>query len=167
MPVAILDLRERPEFFEPVADRIWHAWWKDRGFLLDHISSLLRETVDAPAFPFCRVAEVGGVFAGTVSMITSDMEERARLTPWLAALWVDPPFRRRGIAKALIDRVLEDGFALGFDTIHLCAIPENHGFYRRLGWTMTESGIGKSAAAIFVRHAADHTARVAPHDPSS
>jgi hypothetical protein len=37
MPPAftISDLRQRPEFFDPVAERIWRAWWKVYGHPLD------------------------------------------------------------------------------------------------------------------------------------
>ena len=31
----ISDLRQRPEFFDPVAERIWRAWWKVYGHPLD------------------------------------------------------------------------------------------------------------------------------------
>jgi hypothetical protein len=32
MNFTVPDLRQRPEFFDDVADRIWSAWWKPRGF---------------------------------------------------------------------------------------------------------------------------------------
>jgi hypothetical protein len=38
----ISDLRQRPEFFDHVAERIWQAWWKADGHPLDYISTQLR-----------------------------------------------------------------------------------------------------------------------------
>ena len=34
-PFAISDLRQQPEFFDIVADRIWRFSWKDAGYPLD------------------------------------------------------------------------------------------------------------------------------------
>lgn len=56
MPLActISDLRQRPEFFDSVADRIWQAWWKADGHPLEYISGRLRENLSAAAIPFAR-----------------------------------------------------------------------------------------------------------------
>jgi len=47
-PFTISDLRQRPEFFDTVAERIWQAWWKADGHPLDYISGRLRENMNAP-----------------------------------------------------------------------------------------------------------------------
>jgi GNAT superfamily N-acetyltransferase len=49
------------------------------------------------------VAEVAGVPAGTVSVGPSDAGGVASIT----AMWVDPGFRRHGVATALVARALE------------------------------------------------------------
>ena len=41
------DLRQRPEFFDTVADRIWQAWWAADGHPRDYISNRLRENMNA------------------------------------------------------------------------------------------------------------------------
>jgi hypothetical protein len=41
----ISDLRQRPEFFERVAERIWLAWWKTDDHPLGYISGRLRENL--------------------------------------------------------------------------------------------------------------------------
>src|SRR5258708_17317180 len=82
MPFTISDLRQRPEFFDTVADRIWQAWWKDGGHPLDYISGRLRENMNATPIPFALVAHDGKSFLGTASVIASDLPERPQLTPW-------------------------------------------------------------------------------------
>ena len=70
MPLAftISDLRQRPEFFDSVADRIWQAWWRADGHPLEYISGCLRENLSAAAIPFALVAHGGaGVEAGNIS----------------------------------------------------------------------------------------------------
>jgi GNAT superfamily N-acetyltransferase len=109
----ISDLRQRPEFVEVVADRIWQAWWKADGHPLDYISGRLRENLNARPIPFALVAHDGDSFLGTTSVIAADLAERPQLTPWIAAVWVDPAARRRGVGAALVDRAAQDCFALG------------------------------------------------------
>jgi hypothetical protein len=92
---SISDLRQRPEFFDMVAERIWQAWWKDDGYPLGYIAGRLRENIDATPIPFALVAHDGAAFLGTASVIASDLAERPQFTPWLAAVWVEPQARQR------------------------------------------------------------------------
>src|SRR5260370_14079914 len=46
-PFTISDLRQCPEFFDNVADRIWQAWGEASGTPLDTISRRLCENMDA------------------------------------------------------------------------------------------------------------------------
>src|SRR5213596_2367795 len=73
MPFTISDLRQCPEFFDTVAERIWQAWWRDDGHPLDYISGRLRENMNATPIPFALVAHDGKSFLGTASVIASDL----------------------------------------------------------------------------------------------
>lgn len=99
----ISDLRQRPDFCDTVADRIWRAWWQPHGHPLDHVTTRLRENLTATPIPFALVAHDGDTFLGTASVIASDLE-RPLLTPWVAAVWVDEDARKRGVGAALVDR---------------------------------------------------------------
>jgi GNAT superfamily N-acetyltransferase len=153
LPFSLSDLRQRPEFFDTVAMRIWQAWWKPDGYQLDYITGRLRENMSATPIPLALVAHDGGSFLGTASVIASDLPERPQLTPWVAAVWVEPHARGRGIGAALVDRATLDCFALGFVRAYLCARPQRSGFYERLGWTSIERDIGPHHLSVFVRDA--------------
>jgi len=150
-PFTISDLRQRPRLFETVADRIWRAWWQKNDYRLDYIRARLRENMAATPIPFALVAHDGEKFLGTSSVIASDLKERPRLTPWVAAVWVEVDARRRGVGAALVNRAAQDCFALGVDRIHLCARPAMTGFYQRLGWTMIERDVGPHHQGVFIR----------------
>src|ERR1041385_3486805 len=94
---SISDLRQRPEFFNVVADRIWRAWWKDSGHPLEYITGRLGENLDARPIPIALGAHDGPAFLGPSSVIASELEERPHYTPWVAAVWVEPQYRSRGI----------------------------------------------------------------------
>ena len=153
MPFTISDLRQRPEFFDHVADRIWRAWWKADGHPLDYISGRLRENLNATPIPFALVAHDGGTFLGTTSVIASDLAERPQLSPWVAAVWVEAQARRRGVGAALVDRATLDCFALGVSRAYLCARPQCAGYYERLGWIPVERDVGPHRMSVLIRDA--------------
>ena len=47
IPFTISDLRQCPQFFNTVAERIWQEWWQAGGTPLDYISGRLRENMEA------------------------------------------------------------------------------------------------------------------------
>jgi len=150
----ISDLRQRPEFLDTVADRIWQAWWRESGQPIGFISSSLRhENLNAAPIPFTLIAHDGVSFLGTASVIASDLAERPHLTPWVAAVWVEPPVRQQGVGRALVNRATQDCFALGANRAYLCARPARSAFYRKLGWRKVERDVGPHRLSVFIRDA--------------
>jgi N-acetylglutamate synthase-like GNAT family acetyltransferase len=153
LPFTISDLRQRPEFFDTVAERIWQAWWKPDNYPLGHITGRLRENMSDTPIPLALVAHDGEAFLGTASVIASDLAERPQLTPWVAAVWVEPQARRRGVGAALVNRATQDCFALGFSRVYLCARPQRSALYEGLGWIAIERNVGPHQMIVFVRDA--------------
>ena len=151
MPFAISDLRQRPEFFDSVADRIWQAWWEPSGYPFDYIRGRLEENMQDAPIPLALVAHHSGTFLGTASVIASDLDERPDLTPWVAAVWVEERARGQGIGAALVDAAAHASFALGFARVYLCARVRMTGFYERLGWTLIERRVGSHQLNVFIR----------------
>jgi GNAT superfamily N-acetyltransferase len=147
----ISDLRQRPEFFDPVADRIWRAWWEPNGHPLVYIRGRLEENMQDTPIPLALVAHHSGTFLGTASLIASDLDERPELTPWVAAVWVEERARGQGIGAALVDAAAHASFTLGFSRTYLCARARMTHFYERLGWTLIERRVGPHQLDVFVR----------------
>jgi N-acetylglutamate synthase-like GNAT family acetyltransferase len=165
MPFTVSDLRQRPEFFDTVADRIWRAWWKVDGYPLNYISGRLSANMSAAPIPFALVAHNDGVFLGTASVIASDLAERPQFAPWVAAVWVDPPARQRGIGAALVARATRECFALGFSRAYLCARPQRTGYYERLGWTSIERDVGQRRMSVLIRDASPEAGNISRSPP--
>jgi N-acetylglutamate synthase-like GNAT family acetyltransferase len=165
MPFTISDLRQFPEFFDIVAERIWQAWWKADGHPLDYISGRLRENLSDTPIPFALVAHDGETFLGTASVIASDLAERPQFTPWVAAVWVDPRARRRGVGAALVNRAALDCFALGVSRAYLCARPQRSGYYERLGWTSIERDVGRHRMGVLIRDARAEAGEISRSPP--
>jgi GNAT superfamily N-acetyltransferase len=147
--VTISDLRERPEFFDVVADRIWSTWWQWRDVPLDYIRGRLRENMNAEQVPFALVAHEDTTFLGTASVIASDLEELPQYTPWVAAVWVEREHRKRRVGRALVARAAHDTFALGIGRAYLCAAQERRNFYLRQGWLPIIENVGTAGVTVF------------------
>jgi GNAT superfamily N-acetyltransferase len=144
----VSDLRERPEFTETVADRVWRAWWRGKGYPLEYIEGRVAENLNGTAVPFAVVAHEDGLFLGTASVILSDLDERPEYTPWVAAVWVDPEHRRRGVGAALVRKAAQGALESGTDLVYLCALPERRDFYERLGWQRLEENVGRNGLTV-------------------
>lgn len=151
MTFTVSDLRQQPAFFDAVADRIWRAWWKDRGFPIDYIAGRLQENMNAAPIPFALVAHEGETFLGTASVITSDLEDLPQYTPWVAAVWVEPEFRQQQIGRTLVGRAADDAFALGTERVYLCAPKIRRNFYLRQGWEPIQEEVGERGVTVFVQ----------------
>ena len=70
---------------------------------------------------------------GTAGLVRDDLEARPDLTPWLAGVFVEPAFRGRGYATALIRRVETFARAASVPAMWLYTGTAEP-FYARLGW---------------------------------
>jgi GNAT superfamily N-acetyltransferase len=83
--------------------------------------------------PITFVALVDAEAVGSASLVVCDMDTRPDLSPWLAAVYVLPAYRRRGIATALVTHALAQ--ARRFDVRQLYLWTESAAsLYSRLGW---------------------------------
>lgn len=146
----IVDLRDATQHFDAAADRIWRAWWEPNGATLAEVETALSGSLGPDRFPFSLIASAEGKFAGTVSAIASDLDERPELGPWIAALWVEPAFRGQGVGEALMAEAVNRLRAQGFDKIYLCAQAKLRQYYLARGVTLLEQGVGEDKLDIFV-----------------
>jgi predicted N-acetyltransferase YhbS len=123
----------------PTLARWVHAEW---GHLLPH------ETLETHILEFERrtkchtipqtfVALENDKVVGAASIIENDMSTRKEFSPWLAAVYVAPQFRNRGIGSKLVQAAMREAEALGVEKLYLFT-PHRVSFYRRLGWKACE-----------------------------
>ncbi|MDQ0468269.1 GNAT family N-acetyltransferase [Labrys wisconsinensis] len=151
--MTISDLRRRPDFLGTVADRIWRGFWSEHGHPLEQIAVLTRHSLGRDPLPFCLVAHEDGQFLGTVSVVLSEEAARPDYSPWVAALWVDPAARCRGIGGALVAEAVLRTAALGIPRLYLACRPDLRAFYEQRGWTVWEAEIDTEGPAILIREA--------------
>lgn len=149
VPTTLSDLRAVPAFAPVVADRVWRAWWEDKGVTLTELRARLDESFATDPVPSTFVAHDGDRFLGCVALIACDVEERPLLTPWVAALWVEPEARRQGVGAALMTWAAEAAFAAGHPRVYLAAEPALAPYYAARGWALVESDV--DGLEIFAR----------------
>ena len=137
VPVEIDHLFNHPGRIRTVATWIYDAFWQDKpGHSVEGFEVLLRQATDPDRIPLSLLALADGTPAGTVNLIHSDSESRPHLHPWLAALFVHPSFRRRGIGSGLTRALLSEAGRLDIPELFLGTdIPE---FYAALGAELHE-----------------------------
>ena len=149
MKFEISNLNALPDLKSTVADRIWQAWWKPHGHLFQVVTDFFDDLPEARSIPFCLVAHDEGKYVGSVSGLVSDLEERPELSPWVGALWVEPEFRRQGVAAALVKAALDELFVLEYEAAFLCATAEKRTMYERQGWKLIEVNVGEGKLDVF------------------
>jgi GNAT superfamily N-acetyltransferase len=87
--------------------------------------------------PQTFVAVDGDRLLGSASLVSADLPSRSDLSPWLASVYVDPPFRNRGAGAALVQRVAQEAQELGFPVLYLFT-PDRAAFYAKLGWQIVD-----------------------------
>ena len=146
---SIVDLRERPEFASVVADRVWRAWWKPKGHELGPIQEFMLKCLEDDLIPSAVVALDGNIFMGSALLIASDLDGRPQYTPWVAAVWVDPAHRFKGVGSRLVRAGAEIAQSEEHQPVYLCAMSHNHAFYQRLGWIVIETDATEAGLSVF------------------
>lgn len=139
--MVISDLRNAARFAATIANRGWHEWWTDTEMPLSEYQSGIEQMAAGSGIPMAFVAHDGERYVGSVLLIGSDLDIRPQYSPWIAALWVEPEFRRRGVAEELIHAARSEAERQGHHACYLCAAESNSPYYRARGFRLVESAV--------------------------
>lgn len=78
------------------------------------------------------VFDDGGNIAAGLGVIENDFHKRPDLAPNICAVFVEPDYRRRGIARFMLDFVCRDMASFGLKSIYL--ITDHTDFYEKCGF---------------------------------
>lgn len=147
--IEVTNLEYLPDLAPMIADRCWHAWWTDSDVTLAQYQAAIEGMRVSERIPTAFVAHQNKHYAGSTLLIENDLEERPMLTPWIAALWVEPAFRRQGIAGRLINAARSQATQFGHKSCYLHANEATSPYYAARGFTRIETnGGGQNIFAI-------------------
>ena len=104
---------------------------------LANVAARIAEDAAGDIVPSVYLAEIDGLPVATASIVACDLPLRRQYTPWMAAVYVQPDFRRRGIANLIINHVESVAAASHIQRLFLFT-PDQQPLYGRLGWTHLE-----------------------------
>lgn len=126
----LIRLSQRPELAEKAALWFSSKWGVPIQAYRDSMAACVRSG-DIPQW-YMVLSPDGGIAAGA-GIIENDFHDRPDLRPNLCALFVEPPFRRQGLARLLLDQARQDMARIGVERLYL--VTDHTDFYERCGWT--------------------------------
>jgi predicted N-acetyltransferase YhbS len=132
-------LGDHPDTIPILAGWIYAEWsFMYPGKTKKYIESLLRKRLNKKRLPITLVAFEAGEPVGTISLKSFDMETKRNLSPWIASLYVERPWRKKGIGSRLIKALEAKAAELNFRKLYLFTVKGLVSFYVRLGWKIKE-----------------------------
>ena len=118
------------------------------GYTVEEMTTLILAPPVGPKETFVLFDD--GQPAGTAGLMRADLETRPDLTPWLGGLFVEPAFRGRGHATALVRQV--EAFALAASVPVLWLYTSTaEPLYLRLGWQRVGTEQENGQAVVLMR----------------
>lgn len=124
-------LREAPELAGEAAAWFSAKWGIPLAAYQESMADCLAHPDRVPQWYLVRTAS--GEIVGGLGLIENDFHPRRDLRPNVCAVFVEPQWRNRGIARYLLDQVRRDAVRLGEPALYL--LTDHTGFYERCGWT--------------------------------
>ena len=125
----IICIRDMPALIDNAAE-----WFADKwGIPIREYSESMHESMtEASHIPqWYIVLHKNKIIAGA-GVIENDFHSRKDLTPNLCALYVEEEFRKKGVARRILDFARKDMANFGFSDIYL--ITDHANFYEKCGW---------------------------------
>lgn len=143
--IKITNLREAPELIPEAAAWCAAKW----GIPREEYEASMRESAEsrAPVPQWFAVTDARGKITAGAGIIENDFHDRNNL----CALFVEEPYRRRGIAGELLDFARESMRRAGIPKLYL--VTEHTSFYERYGWRHIAGATGDDGIKMRVYEA--------------
>ena len=131
-------LADCPAYISTVSAWVFGEWGEHMpGLTVEDLTRIYSGHLNRDHIPLTLIAFWDGQPAGTASIYVHDLGTRPDLSPWLAAVYVAPPYRKQGIGSELVKAVERAAQKLQIGRLYLFTPDQEH-FYTRLGWAVLE-----------------------------
>jgi GNAT superfamily N-acetyltransferase len=151
MPFEVKQLSERPECLTPVGNWIYREWWSRRYDTPEVVLSWLRTHTRVDAVPYTVVAFADGAPIGSCSVIENDCVHRKQYAPWVAAVYVKPEFRHRGVASMILQEAAAIAARIGVKGLYIDCLAITAPVYQKNGWWIHEREVGDKDSVVMLR----------------
>ena len=151
MQIQLKQLSECPEHLLAVGSWIYEQWWKRSNNSVEVVLRWLRCHTEKDRVPFTVVAlaEVNPI--GSCSVIESDCVHRPQYTPWVAAVYVKPEFRARGVASGILREAARIAARAPVEGLYIDCLEKTAPVYEKSGWRILEREVGDKDSVVMFR----------------
>ncbi len=131
----IHNLRDYPNHIPTLANWHYREWGQlNPARTIEKRIASMHECMNSDPVPSMFIAvDDDDNLAGSAALVAHDMDTHPELSPWLAAVYVAPEFRRRGIGSQLVRHVMSFARQHNLLPAYLFT-PDQEALYARLGW---------------------------------
>ena len=115
----------------------WRPVYDQLGMTFDDVVEAWHRRANIDALPLAVVALADASVIGAGALKADDLPLRPDLTPWLGGIFVAPEHRNRGVAAAIVGRLVDEARRLDLPRLYLWTNAAA-ALYARLGWQELE-----------------------------
>jgi GNAT superfamily N-acetyltransferase len=151
MTIGLKQLSECPQHVQTVGRWIYEQWWSKRCDSAELVFSWLQTHSKRDTVPYSVIALVEGEPVGSCCVIENDCIHRPEYTPWVAAVYVRPDFRRRGIASMILEEAASIAARAGVNALFIDCLAVTASVYEKNGWAIYEREVGDKDSVVMLR----------------
>ena len=123
--------------------------WPEETKSLANAEAIFSRCAKKDSLPVALVKMRGGLPIATVSLLETSVHSHPHLRPWVAALFVLPQHRHKGIGMKMVAAAAGKAHGLGFEAVYI-GISDARAVYENAGWNYHETGVaGEKSCMIF------------------
>lgn len=136
----LLALTEHPDWLPTLVEQQWLVWGYDAP---NYLAEFYRQSL-SNAMPkvwiFVDTSQFTPILIGGVALSLDEMGDTqpAFRNPWLGYLYIEPSYRRQGLAKFLTQYAVDYAQSMGYKKVYLYASDERSR-YQKWGWQPLET----------------------------
>jgi len=151
MTIGLKQLSECPEHLETVGCWIYEQWWSKRGASHEDVFNWLWTHAKLDTVPYTVIALADGEPVGSCCVIENDCIHRPQYAPWVAAVYVRPDFRRRGIASMILNEAASIAARARIEGLYIDCLAVTASVYEKNGWAIYEREVGDKESVVMLR----------------
>ena len=149
--IDLKQLSECPERLETVGLWIYNEWWSKRCDSPEIVLSQLHTHKKLDAVPYSVVALAEREPVGSCCVIENDCIHRPQYAPWVAAVYVRPEFRDRGVASMILPEAASVAARAGVKCLFIDCLAATAPAYEKNGWAIHERDMGDKDSVVMLR----------------
>ncbi len=101
--------------------------------------------------PYTIIGFANGVPAGSCCVVQNDCVHRPQYSPWVAAVYVKPEMRNRGIASAILQEAAAVAARVNVPGLYIDCLATTAPVYEKNGWRIYEREVGDKDSVVMLR----------------